>query len=480
MTIGFQSATELAGQIRERKISSRELTEYFIERIDGHINAVVVKDFERALLAASDADAALARGDAHGPFHGLPMTIKEAYNVAGLPTTFGFPEFVSNIANEDAEVVVKLKKAGAVFLEKTNVPTGLIDGQSSNSVYGTTNNPWNIERVPGGSSGGAAAALAAGFTSIESGSDTAGSIRSPAHYCGVFGHKPTQGVVPVRGHSLREPSTLPDMGVTGPLARNANDLAMWMQVVAGADSLGRRGWILDLPKPQKKKLNEYRVAILLCDSNAPVSNEVSERLQAIADRLSSRGATVSDTARPEIDFGEAWRVFLSKLRSPAAGGVTNELFAEWRREAEELTPDDESELAIQIKARVQRHRDWLHDNQLREVFRVAWHEFYRDWDILICPSTMTPAFAHDHTPKDQRAITVDGERYPFIKTVFWPGIVTVASLPSTDFPTGVLSEGLPIGLQAVGAEFDDYICIEFAGMMADEFGGFVPPPGFDD
>ena len=483
MTIAFESAQELARKIREREISSRELTEYFIgriERFDDSINAVVVRDFDRALKDADAADSVLARNEAVGPFHGLPMTIKEAYNIAGLPTTWGIADFKDNIADEDADAVSRLRTAGAHFLGKTNVPRALVDGQSYNEIYGTTNNPWNTERVPGGSSGGAAAAVAAGLTSIESGSDAAGSIRSPAHYCGVYGHKPTQGIVSGHGHALKKPSTRSDLGVIGPIARDAGDLAAWMKIVAAPEPLDRPGWVLNLPQPCKRSLSEYRVALWTFDWRAPVSLEISDRVQTIADRLSARGAIVSDTARPAVDVDEAWRVFLSKLRSPGAKGLSDEQFGQLKAVADGFGSEDQSDEAIQARAAVQSHRDWLQQNDSRELIRMAWREFFKEWDILICPSTMTTAFHHDHSPKETRTLMVNGEQCPYIRTIFWVGLISVASLPSTVFPTGTSAEGLPIGLQAVSAEYNDYICIDFARLMGDEFGGFVPPGGYED
>jgi amidase len=207
MTLAFASATELARKIRDKEISSRELTDYYIgriERFDGDLNAVIVRDFQGARDAADAADAALAKGESLGPLHGVPMTIKESYDIAGTPTTWGIPQFKDNIATTDSDTVAKYKAAGAHFMGKTNVPLQLADFQSYNDIYGTTNNPWNTQRIPGGSSGGSAAALAAGMTGLESGSDIGGSIRNPAHFCGVYGHKPTWGVVPAW---LRHPTS---------------------------------------------------------------------------------------------------------------------------------------------------------------------------------------------------------------------------------------------------------------------------------
>ncbi|MCG8505334.1 MAG: hypothetical protein MI755_12055, partial [Sphingomonadales bacterium] len=302
--LGFMSAGELAALLRSGDISSVELTQYFIERIENYdqiLNAVVVRDFERALEAAVEADRMLARGSVRGPLHGLPMTIKESYDIAGLPTTWGIPQAANNIAQADAVVVQRLKNAGAHFLGKTNVPINLGDFQSYNAIYGTTNNPWDTTRTPGGSSGGAAAAVAAGLTGLESGSDIGGSIRNPAHFCGVYGHKPTLGIISSRGHQppgVPPSPQHPDLAVLGPLARSAEDLAASLDIVAGPDILNAPGWRLDLPAARMSSLSELRVAIWPDDPNSPVATEISDRVQEIGRVLANLGATVSDTARP--------------------------------------------------------------------------------------------------------------------------------------------------------------------------------------
>lgn len=483
MTLAFDSATQLARRIRDKAISSRELTDYFIARIekfDADLNAVVVRDFDTARAAADAADAALANGESLGPLHGLPMTIKESYNIAGLPTTWGIPEFKDNIATEDSDTVARYKAAGAHFLGKTNVPLKLADFQSYNEIYGTTNNPWDLERIPGGSSGGSAAALAAGMTGLESGSDIGGSIRNPAHFCGVYGHKPTWGVVPPQGHALPGALAPSDIAVVGPLARSASDLALCMDLVAGADHLNAAGWQLNLPRPTKQSLADYRIAIWADDERAPVSHEIADRVQTMGDRLAALGATVSDTARPGFDIDKGFTNYIFMLNAVMAAGLPDEAFEATQQEVAALDPHDESDEAQMARAAVQHHRTWLRGNHFREHLRMAWRAFFDDWDILICPQTATTAFAHDHSPFETRTLTVNNEAQDYFKQIFWAGIITIGYLPSTVFPTGPSRDGLPIGLQAVGAEFNDYQCIDFARLMADEFGGFQPPPGYED
>jgi amidase len=483
MSQAFETATELTRRIRARQISSRELTDLYIRRIekyDGLLNAVVVRDFERARRAADAADAALARGERPGPLHGLPVTVKESYDVEGLATTWGAPEFEKNIATSDAETVKRLKAAGAHILGKTNVPLQLGDFQSYNEVYGTTRNPWDPERGPGGSSGGAAAALAAGLTALESGSDIGGSIRNPAHFCGVYGHKSTWGIVPIQGHALPGMVAVPDIAVGGPLARSAEDLALGLDVVAGADPFHDAGWKLDLPRPTGRGLADYRVALLPTHPLSPVSVEVADRVQQLGDRLAALGAAVSDAALPDIDLARSFEIYCHMLGGVISAGFPDEVYDAMIRAAESLDPADQSFAAISMRANVQRHRTWVRMDHARARLRLAWKRFFEDWDILLCPISPRAAFPHDHSPFQQRTLDIDGQQRSYGEQVFWAGLATVAYLPSTVFPTGPSREGLPIGLQAVGAEFQDHACIDFARLASGELGGFTPPSGYED
>jgi amidase len=479
--LAFSTAGELAGRIRSKELSSLELCDYFIERIerfDGDINAVVVRDFERAREAARQADAALAAGDAPGPLHGVPMTIKESYDLAGLPTTWGLPVFKDNIAGHDSESVRAYREAGAVFLGKTNVPLNLADFQSYNEIYGTTGNPWDLDRTPGGSSGGSAAALAAGLTGLESGSDIGGSIRNPAHFCGVYGHKPTWGIVPPQGHALPGMVGGPDIAVCGPLARSADDLALAMGVLAGPEPLNRPGWKLELPRPQKTKLSQFKVALWPTDALAPVAQEVADRIASVGEILAKAGATVSDTARPNFDPRDSHATYLQHLNSIMSAGMPDDVFRYMQEEAEKLDPEDQSPQALNLRAMVLSHRDWIRADHTRERLRYIWREFFDEWDLLICPQMATAAFPHDHSQLSARTLEVDGEQRPYFEQLFWSGLVTGSYLPSTVFPSGPSAEGLPIGLQAVGAEYQDLCTIDFARLLANEIGGFVAPPRY--
>ena len=477
----FKSALELASAIASKEVSSLELTDMYIQRVESvgaDLNAVVVQDFDRGREAAKAADAAVSAGKSLGPLHGVPMTIKEAYNIKGLPTTWGIPIFKDNIATEDSDTVISMKLAGAHFFGKTNVPLNLGDFQSYNEIYGTTNNPWNLERTPGGSSGGSAAALAAGLTGLEAGSDIGGSIRNPAHFCGIYGHKPTWGVVSDVGHSLPGQVAPADIAVVGPMARSAEDLKVSMDVSAGASRTNAAGWQLNLPKPSKTQLRDFRVAIWTNDDMAPVSREISDRVQLIGERLSKLGATVSDSARPEIDLTESHNVYNSLLWGVMGAGLTPEEKIAYHEAVTELDPGDDSIAANLTRYSVQDHSTWAANDNKRFLIRQQWQSFFNDWDIVICPQTATTAFPQDESEYLGRQLMVDNVAQDYFQQIFWAGLVTVAHLPSTVFPTGLSAEGLPIGLQAIGAEFNDYITIDFARLMAQEIGGFIPPPNY--
>ena len=479
--VAHLTALELAAKIRAGEISSVELTKLYIERIerfDGAVNAVVVRTFEAALEQAQQADAALARGEERGPLHGLPMTIKESYVLGNTRTTWGNEAFRENLSPRDGLAVRRFKAAGAHFLGKTNVPVDLADFQSYNPIYGVTGNPWNLDRTPGGSSGGSAAALAAGFSGLEAGSDIGGSIRNPAHFCGVFGHKPTYGVVPMQGHELVEDIPEADLAVCGPLARGANDLHVALDIMAGPAAREALAWRLELPPADFERLADLRVALWPTDALAPVAEEVAERVLMVGDVLERAGATVSRTARPAFDLEAADRNYNTLLNAVMSGAMTPEAEARMQRVVNQLEPDDMSRDAVVARAAVMGHREWIRTNTRREKLRRAWGRFFEDWDILICPQMATTAFPHDHRPFGERTITVDGAEQPYFQQLLWAGMVVNAYLPSTVFPTGPAKDGLPIGLQAVSAPYRDHRTIAFAHRICQEIGGFQAPPAY--
>ena len=450
--LAFSSAIDIAARIRNRELSARECLDYFrgrIERFNPKLNAIVVCDWERATRRALLADEALARGEIWGPLHGVPMTVKESFDHIGHPTTWGDPALRDCMATEDDLSVQRLESAGAIVFGKTNVPLRLMDIQTYNDIYGTTNNPWDVTRATGGSSGGSAAALAAGLTGLEFGSDIGGSIRNPAHYCGVYGHKPSYGLVGVTRTAPPGMYTKADLGVHGPLARSADDLAIAMRFLAAPHLFDSPYVQFNLPKP-RKALKEFRVAIWPSDSRVAVATEISERCHGIAATLAKMGATVSDTARPKFDATLASTTY-RKLLDAATNPSTTLKHSEWR--------------AL--------------DNE-RQMIRLQWREFFNDWDIVIAPVCATTAFPHDHSAYQGRTLNVDGKTVPYFQQIFWSSLATLSYLPSTCFPTGSSHGGLPIGLQAIGKGYDDLITIDFTRQLAQEIGGFIAPPGYAD
>ena len=328
--LAFQSAMALDARIRRGTITSEALLDLYIARMEKYnprINAIVATDLKAARKRARAADKALAKGEIWGPLHGVPMTLKESFDVVGMPTTWGLSELKDNFPERNAVAVDRLLRAGAVLFGKTNVPVMLADWQTFNEIYGTTNNPWDLTKVPGGSSGGAAAALAAGLTGLEIGSDIGASIRDPAHYCGLFGHKPTFGICATNGQALPGRVSEQDITVIGPLARSAADLELALRIISGPDDIDERGWRLALPTARKKSLREFKVAVMLNAETAEVDRSVQERVQGVADFLAKCKAKVSDTARPDIDTAKAHYVFIQLVRSATSRAQTDEVFA---------------------------------------------------------------------------------------------------------------------------------------------------------
>jgi amidase len=471
-------AIELARRIREKEISSLEMTQYFIERIerlDPAINAVVVRDFERAVDAARRADAALARGDVLGPLHGVPMTIKESFDVVGLATTWGAGGYEDNVAHDDAVVVARFRAAGAHFLGKTNVPFMLGDFQAHNDLFGTTNNPWDTARTPGGSSGGSAAALAAGLTSLETGSDIGGSVRNPAHYCGIYAHKPTAGILSMHGHRLPDVPATPDMAVAGPLARSGEDLDVALDVLAAPDPFHAPAWQLALPPPRTASLRGLRVAVWADDPIAPVDEEIAERARHIADVVARHGGVVSDRARPRFDVAAYRRTYVALVSSVMGAVASDAAYEGYEAHARTLDRNDTSKAAAAARGLVLNHRAWLRHDAERTRLGEVWRAFFGEWDVLVCPIMATTAFRHDRRPAHERTVTVNGAPQPYFDQVFWASLATLAYLPSTVFPCLPSKDGLPIGLQAVGGAYSDRTTIAFARWLAELEGGFVPP-----
>ena len=477
--LAFASATELARRIKAREVGCVELLKLYLERVDafnGGLNAIVVQMRDEALARAEEADRALASGDDWGPLHGVPMTTKESYDIAGTPTTWGVPEQANNVAAKDALAISRLRGAGAVIFGKTNVPLMLSDFQSYNDIYGTTGNPWDAGRTPGGSSGGSAAALAAGLTGLETGSDIGGSIRNPAHFCGVFGHKPTWSLLPPRGHAMPGILSQSDISVIGPLARSSEDLATALAVMGGPDEIASRGLALAL-EPLAKPIRELSVAVWRTDAMANVDATVSARVDAVANALADAGASIDHEARP-VDSRHSHTVYQCLLQATMSARLPAERYAEVEERVAALDAADESLGATIQRSQVARFRDWIGNNEKRTHLRWQWHEFFKRFDVVIAPIMATSAFPHDHRPFGDRRVVVDGKEVSYFDQVFWAGLASCAYLPATVIPTGPDDSGLPIGVQIIGPEYGDLTTLGVAGFLERCGFAFKPPPAY--
>jgi amidase len=478
----YRSATELVDAMAGGEVSAVELAEDAIariERFDPTLNAVCVPDFGPALEAARAADAARARGDAR-PLLGVPMTVKESFHMAGLPTTWGIPEFKDFVPDADALAVERVKAAGAVVLGKTNVPLALGDMQSYNAIYGTTRNPWDPERTPGGSSGGSAAALAAGCGALSIGSDIGGSLRNPAHYCGIYAHKPSLGLLALRGHTPPGLPVLPadsDLGVIGPMARTAADLALLLDILAGPDELGAGiAYRLELPPARHAELADYRVLVVDTHPLVPTASSVRTAIGRFADGLTAVGAKVKRESPLLPDQADAARSYMRMLMSFLGAQDPPEIYEQARTDAARLDADDRSLVAERGRGVVLSHRDWIAADGRRAVLRQRWRELFDEFDVVVYPVAPTPAFPHDHSPMETRRISIDGADHDYFDQIALAGVATLPGLPATALPVGSSDDGLPIGVQAIGPMFGDRATIRFAELVERELGGFTPPP----
>jgi amidase len=456
----YRTATELLDDLRAGRASALELTDQAIARIeakDGQVNAVVVRDFDRARDQARAADQARARGEDRALL-GLPMTVKEALDVAGLPTTWGLPGAPPIPAADDAVVVARLRAAGAVILGKTNLPVMLADWQTANPVHGVTRNPYDLTRTPGGSSGGSAAALAAGYGALEFGSDLSSSLRAPAAFCGVHAHKPSFGIVPTRGFAPpgapRDPDAPGiDLSVLGPMARSAADLELALDVTAGPDVREAAGWRLSLPPARHAALKDFRVLVLDRHPMIATAASVVDALAARAEALEQAGCRVGRASPLLPDLGEVGQTFITLLMAVFAA-------------------DDPS------SGRGTSHGDWIAADRRRGAIAARWRALFGEWDVVLCPSMPTVAFPLDDRPMDARTLDVDGVAAPYQAQPIWGSLATLTGNPATAMPIGRDAEGLPIGAQAVGPYLEDRTTLAFARAMEREFGGFVAPAGF--
>ncbi len=481
----LRSATTLLGLLRQRKLGALELLEMQlqrIERLNPSLNAVVALDVERARSAARAADSVPAKR--RSPLHGLSVTIKDAYEVTGMPATCGFPELAAHRPEQDADAVARLRAAGAIPFAKTNVPLAAADHQSYNPVYGTSNNPWDLTRTPGGSSGGAAAAVAAGFTALELGSDIGGSIRCPAHFCGVLGHKTSYGVVPLRGHIPPQPGMLsqPPLGVAGPLARSAMDLELALDVLATPVAPDRIAWSVRIPPSRHERLSDFRIALWADERTYSVDQKCLDAIRSYAENLRRAGAHIDDTARPDLDTAASDDLYVALLFGTISEGMSEAILAQTEAVAMQMTAEPRSYPARIARAVRLTHHGFLELQEKQQQLRRAWERFFRSYDVILCPIMPTIAFPHDHSGEGPghlaqytRTTLVDGRPTPYLNGLQWPGLVTVANLPATALPTGKRIDGLPMGVQAVGPYLEDRTPLRFAQLAEQALGGFVPP-----
>jgi amidase len=474
--LAFAPATYQRELLAAGRTTAADLLELYlarIERYDPAYNLVVALDVERARREAAASDRRRAAGEPLGPLEGLPITIKDSYEVTGMPATCGLEALRDHVPADDADAVALLRAAGAIVFGKTNLPAGASDWQSFNPVYGISRNPWNPERTVGGSSGGAAGAVAAGFTAFELGSDIGGSIRIPAHFCGVFGHKPTYGLVPLRGHIPPPPGMLaqPELGVAGPIARSAGDLALLLPILAGPSG--------PLAPARHERLADFRVGVWMGDGAYKVDGPYRRALEATIADLAQAGARVEPVMLP-VDPHESYQTYLQTLFAIVGAPAPQEA-----EQFERLAAEDETGIAARL-ARYMRTTlgEWFALQEQRERLFRAWATYFGRYDLLLCPAVPVVAFPHMaegsgvHSDQLFRRVTIDGQSEPYLDFT-WQGLALVANLPATVMPTGRLVDGLPAGLQIIAPHGEDMTGIRFAELAEGITGGFQAPPDVD-
>ena len=475
--VHWMSTTELSAALAAKDLSSREAVDHFLDRVDaldGPINSVVVTNPERARAEADAIDEARAAGESLGPLAGVPMTVKDSFSTQDMVTTSGSPDLADYMATEDAAPVAAVRRAGAVVFGKTNLPLWASDLQSYNEVYGTTNNPYDLERTPGGSSGGAAAALACGFTPFEIGSDIGGSIRIPSHMTGIAGHKPSFGIVPAHGQIPGPPGTFSqaDIAVAGPMARTVADLRMGLELMAGPDRWNNTGWRLDLPPARANALDKFRVAVWIDDARRPIDRECFGLLDAMVGSLTDAGVATTN-AQPDFSLEQIVDLFQDLLQAALAGGETRERIDRFANE------EGDSFAARSRRALAMRHRDWLGLNERRFQMRRKWETFFESYDVALLPVTMLPALSHDHSkPLHERTVEINGTTENYWEMMSWIAPAGVSYLPATVVPIGQTAAGLPVGVQIVGPYLGDNTTLEFAERLTELVGPIDRPNGF--
>jgi amidase len=475
MTEVYATARAMLADLAAKRISARELLDLHVARntaLHGKLNAVVATDMDRACRDAQAVDDARAKGALLGALAGLPMTIKDGLDVANMPATSGAPIFAHRDKDcADADVVAGARRAGAVIWGKTNVPFMLGDIQTYNEIYGTTNNPYDVTRTPGGSSGGAAAALAAGITPLEIGSDIGGSLRHPANFCGVCALKPTWGVLPLRGHVPPPPGfhAETELGVVGPMARNSADLRLLWEVLRGQKSA------------PPKAIKDIRIAVWDSEPGFPLSNDVRDAVARAADALTRQGAHV-ETAKPEI-AGEALMgpynaTLLAILSMGLPDAVYNSFAAMNEQDRKTVAEGGANAGAAQFRLQsTASYRDYARAQGARQKQKDALAAFFaQGWDAILMPISPVTAFQHNQEGAfAERVLDVDGHSVPYPSLLNWIALATTLNTPAIAVPAGQTKSGLPIGVQLVGPWHGEDRLFDLAGGIEQELGGFSPP-----
>jgi len=477
--LDFASALDAAAAIRSKRISSVELTEHMLARIDRYnpkLDAFVYLTRERALREARKADKAIMRDEPPGVFEGVPFGIKESFAVKGEPDTWGIPEFRNSKAPADAAAVERLEAGGAVLTGGTNVPLNLMDWQSYNAIYGTTNNPWDLSRTPGGSSGGSAAALAAGLTYLSVGSDIGGSLRVPAMFCGVYSHKPTIDLVPTRGQipggfaGLHGFST--GLAVAGPMARSARDLAAALTLLGGPDGYDKKSWSWKMGQPRQRRLKDFRVGFVMDDPMARLTSEVKPVLERALAALERAG----------VQLHEGWPSGYALSQAEYTDQFLLSAFNFTQKPAEQQAQERkilEKGGNAWADGALASYERWQRQRFQQLTYRQAWQDYFEGMDVFLMPAAFSIAFRHIHDgDMNTRSVDTPEGKRPYMDFMPWIVTPTLTGCPSTTAPVGLTATGLPVALQVMGPFGEDATPIEFAALLADEIGGFAAPPGY--
>jgi amidase len=469
-----QDASSQLIALVSKRISSVELLKLSLARhaeTHAKLNAVVAADPERALERARALDDARLRGENLGPLAGLPMTIKDTFDVAGMAASSGLADLRRRMT-EDAAAVSHARRAGAVIWGKTNVPVMAADWQSANGLYGVTNNPWDVKRTPGGSSGGAAAALAAQVTPLEIGSDIGGSLRVPASFCGVFSHKPTWGMVSQRGHVPPSPNSFSerDLNVIGPMARSARDLRLLLSIIENGPLA---------PKAPPADLKEAKIGLWLDDPLCPLDGEVRGVIQTFADELRAAGAEVETIPSP-VDMRALLHSYQTLLGSVLAEDLPPGMLRGMERIRffmhGRVTRDGPLSNAAMAMAYTARHTEWLAADAVRSRLRHEIDEAFGRWHVIMAPIAPVPPFPHDKRPFQKRSLKMsNGETIPYPSMLTWISVATALRLPATAVPAGLTASGLPVGVQLIGPHAGDARTLALAQAIDENVRGFVAP-----